>query len=41
MVAARNELLSLLNPIREVWRRDIELAHAGRQPLERTAVVGW
>jgi hypothetical protein len=40
-VAAGNELLSLLNSIREVRRRDIELAHAGMQPPERTGVAGW
>ena len=41
VVVARYELLSLLDSIREVGRRDIELAHAGMQPLERTGVVGW
>jgi hypothetical protein len=35
------ELLGLVDAIREVWRRDIELAHAGMQPLERSGVVGW
>ena len=40
-VAARNELLSLRDSIREVRRRDIELPHAGMQPLERIRVVGW
>ena len=39
-VAARHELLRLLDPIREVRRRDIERAHAGMQPLERVGVVG-
>ena len=41
VVVARNELLSLLESIREVRRRDIELAHAGMQPRERTGVVSW
>ena len=36
-VAARDELLGLRDSIREVRRRDIELAHAGMQPLERFA----
>ena len=40
-VAARNELLRLRDSIREVRRRDIELPHAGMQPLERIGVVGW
>src|SRR5437868_5059553 len=40
-VAARNELLRLLNAIHEVRRRDSERAHAGMQPRERTGVVGW
>jgi len=40
-VASRHELLSLCDPICEVWRRDIELSHAGMQPLERICVVGW
>jgi hypothetical protein len=40
VVAARDELLSLLDSIREVRRRDVELAQAGMQPLERTGVVG-
>ena len=40
-VAARNELLSLRDSIREVRRRDIERPHAGMQPLERIGVVGW
>ena len=40
-VAVRNEPLGLLDPIREVRRRDIELAHAGMQLLERTGVLGW
>ena len=39
-VAARNELLRLRDPIREVRRRDIELPHAGMQPLERVGVIG-
>jgi hypothetical protein len=34
-------LLSLRDSIREVWRRDIDLPHAGMQPLERIRVVGW
>src|SRR6266496_1245246 len=38
-IAARHELLSLLDSISEVRRRDIELAHAGMQPLERTGAV--
>ena len=33
--------LSLRDSIREVRRRDIELPHAGMQPLERIRVVGW
>ncbi len=41
MVAARNELLSLRDPVREVRRRDIELPHAGMEPLERIGVAGW
>jgi hypothetical protein len=41
VVAARHELLSLLDPIREVRRRDIERAHAGMQSRERIGVVGW
>jgi hypothetical protein len=41
VVAARNELLRLLNAIHEVRRRDSERAHAGVQPLERAGVVGW
>ena len=32
--------VGLLNSIREVRRRDIDLAHAGMQPLERIGVVG-
>ena len=40
-VAARHELLSLLDSIREARRRDIQLAHARMQPLKRTGVVGW
>ena len=40
-VAARNELLCLRDSIREVRRRDIELPHAGMQPLEGIGVVGW
>jgi hypothetical protein len=40
-VAACHELLSLLDSIREMRRRDIELAHTGMQPLERIGVVGW
>jgi hypothetical protein len=40
-VTVRNELLSLLDPVREVRRGDVELAHAGVQPLERTGVIGW
>src|ERR1700760_1256242 len=39
-VAARDELLSLLDPIGEMRRRDIELAHARVQPLEGAGVVG-
>ncbi|MFD2356124.1 hypothetical protein ACFSTC_52950 [Nonomuraea ferruginea] len=39
-VAARHESLSLLDPVREVRRRDVELAHAGMQPPERVGVVG-
>jgi hypothetical protein len=39
-VAARHKLLSRLDSIREMRRRDIELAHAGMQPLERIGVVG-
>src|SRR5260370_314957 len=38
-VAARDELLSLLDSVREVRRRDIELGHAGMQTLKRTGVV--
>jgi hypothetical protein len=41
LVAARHELLSLCDSIREVGRRDIELPHAGMQPRERIRVVGW
>src|SRR6266571_9148705 len=41
VVAACHELLGLLDSIREVRRRDIELAHAGMQPLERIGVAGW
>jgi hypothetical protein len=40
VIAARDELLSMLDSIREVRRRDIEPAHAGMQPLERTGVAG-
>src|SRR6185437_5444409 len=40
-VTARNELLSLLHPVREMRRRDVEQPHASMQPLERTGVVGW
>ena len=40
-VAVRDELVSLRNSIREVRRRDIELPHAGMQPLQRMRVVGW
>jgi hypothetical protein len=32
--------LGLIDSIHEVRRRDIELAHAGMQPLERSGVVG-
>jgi hypothetical protein len=39
LVAIRNELLRLLNAIREVRRRESELTHAGMQPIERTGVV--
>jgi len=39
--AARHKLLSRLDSIREMRRRDIELAQAGMQPLERIGVVGW
>ena len=35
VVAARHELLGLVDAIREVRRRDIELAHADMPPLER------
>src|ERR1700735_5604056 len=38
-VAVRDEPLSLLDPVPEVRRRDIERAQAGVQPLERTGVV--
>jgi hypothetical protein len=41
VVAACQELLGLLDSIREVRHRDIEGAHAGMQPLERGGVVGW
>ena len=41
VVAARNELLRLRDSIREVRRREIDLPHAGMQPLERVRVVGW
>jgi hypothetical protein len=41
VVAARHELLGLVDAIREVRRRDIELAHAGMQPFERSGVAGW
>jgi hypothetical protein len=33
--------LGRLDAIREVRRRDVELAHAGMQPLERSGVAGW
>jgi hypothetical protein len=36
-ITTRDEILGLLNSIREVWRRHIELAHAGVQALERVA----
>jgi hypothetical protein len=41
VVALCHELSGLLDSIREVGRRDIELAHAGMQPRERTGVLGW
>jgi predicted translin family RNA/ssDNA-binding protein len=34
-------VLGLVDAIGEMRRRDIELAHAGMQPLERNRVVGW
>jgi hypothetical protein len=34
-------LLSLLNSIGEVWRRDIERAHAAVQSREHIGVDGW
>jgi len=40
MVAAGHESLSLCHSIGEVRRRDIDLPHAGMQPLERIGVVG-
>jgi hypothetical protein len=33
--------LGVIDVIREVRRRDIELAHAGMQLRERIGVVGW
>ena len=39
-VGARNEMLGLRDSIGEVRRRDIDLPHAGMQPLERVRVVG-
>ena len=39
MVTARYQPLSPLDSIREVRRKDIEVAHAGMQPLERSGVV--
>ena len=41
VVPARHELLGLVDAIREMRRRDIEFAHAGMQPLERSCVAGW
>jgi hypothetical protein len=40
-VAAPNQPLSLGDSIREVRRRDIDLPHAGMQPLERVCILGW
>ena len=41
VVAAPDQPLSLRDSIREVRRREIDLPHAGMQPLERVRVVGW
>ena len=41
LAAACHELLSRVDAIREVRRRNIEIAHAGMQPLERIGVVSW
>src|SRR6266540_2815604 len=38
LVAAPNKPLSLRDSIREVRRRDVDLPHAGMQPLKRTRV---
>jgi hypothetical protein len=40
-VAAPDQRLSLLDSIREVRRRHVDLPHAGVQPLERVGVFGW
>ena len=39
-VGARHELSGLLDPVREMRRTDIDLAHAGMQPFERVGEVG-
>ena len=39
--AVANQPLRLRDSIREVRRRQIDLPHAGMQPLERLRVLGW
>jgi hypothetical protein len=41
VVAAPKKPVSLRDSVREVRRRDIDLPHAGMQPLERVCVLGW
>ncbi len=41
VVAAPNQPLSVRDSVREVRGRDIDLPHAGMQPLERVRVLGW
>ena len=41
VVGARDELLRLRDPIREVRRRDIQVPQAGMKPLKGIRIGGW